>query len=110
MPGLLRCGRQQLADVWSERGCPTGVERESFWVQARLSIQAPIQAIQLAISLGLPRQVCGACYTSRSHAACLLNMHTQQLLVGFLAPLAIVYIAERRFRANFLSSQAKKLS
>lgn len=82
----------------------------SLSAQARLSVQAPIQAFQLAISLGLPSKVCGACYASRSHAACLVNLHTQQLLVGLLAPLAIVYIAERRFRATFLSIQTKKLS
>lgn len=76
--------------------------------QARVSIQAPIQAFQLALSLGLPGKVCRACYAGRSPAACLANLHVQQVVLGFCVPIAIVYCVELRFRATFLSKSAKK--
>ncbi|BDA51559.1 hypothetical protein COCOBI_19-1150 [Coccomyxa sp. Obi] len=72
---------------------------------ARFSIEAPSLAFQLALSLRLPSKVCQVC---RSPAACLVNLHTQQIIVGLITPLAIVYLAERRFRANFLNHQLKK--
>ncbi|CAL8470443.1 g9985 [Coccomyxa elongata] len=75
---------------------------------ARLRIQAPIQALQLVLALALPSKVCKVCYGGRSPAVCLANLHTQQVIVGVLAPLAIVYLAERRFRATFLNNQLKK--
>ncbi len=77
-------------------------------MQARLRIQAPLQALQLALALALPSKVCQVCYGGRSPAVCLANLHTQQAIVGLLAPLAIVYLAERQFRATFLNNQLKK--
>ncbi len=77
-------------------------------MQARLRIQAPVQALQLVLALALPSKVCQVCYGGRSPAVCLANLHTQQVIVGLVAPLAIVYLAERRFRATFLSNQLKK--
>ena len=67
-----------------------------------MQIQAPVQALNLLLSAGLPADTCAACYATSSQLPCMLRMHALQLLVGFLVPTAITYLVELRFRVIYV--------
>ena len=68
-------------------------------------MHVPLQALHVVLSAGLPSAVCAACYPSLEQLPCAARMHALQLLVGFLMPTGLIFLAEQRFRANFLRSR-----
>ena len=78
-------------------------------VQVRVSIHMPLQASMVALSWRLPSLLCPVCFTWQARWECLLRMHAQQLLVGFLVPTVLMYLIEQRMRATFLRSRQQKL-
>lgn len=73
--------------------------------QAGLRLHVPLQALHVVLSAGLPSALCAACHPGAVQLPCVARMHALQVLVGFLMPTGLIYLAEQRFRANFLRSR-----
>ena len=77
-------------------------------MQVRIRVHIPLQCLLVATSWHLPKLLCPICYPGQPHWECLLRMHVQQLLVGFLVPTTLMYLIEQRMRSTFLRSRLRK--
>lgn len=85
-------------------------EHAGLRMQIRISGHVPLQCMFVALSWRLPRVLCPICFADQAPWKCLLRMHAQQLLVGFLVPTALMFLIEQRMRATFLRSRQQKQS
>ena len=79
-------------------------------MQVRVRIHVPLQLLMLALSWRLPGLLCPLCFAAEAQWRCLLRMHALQVLVGFVAPTALIYKLEQRMRSTFLHGRRQKLA
>ena len=77
-------------------------------VQVRIKVHVPLQCLLVTMSWHLPKLLCPICFSGQPRWECLLRMHAQQLLLGFLVPTALMYLIEQRMRSTFLRSRLRK--